>query len=39
MFEVVLVGVVMGTLAYGFMTRVALREARLPDPRQPGLDG
>ena len=39
MFEVVFLGVVMGTLALGLVTRTALRTAHLPDPRQGGLDG
>lgn len=39
MFEVVFVGMVVGSLALGLVTRIFLREARLPNPHQPGLDG
>ena len=39
MFEVVFMGVIVGTLAVGLVTRAALREAGLPDLHHPGLDG
>jgi hypothetical protein len=38
-FEIVFIGVVVGALALGLVTRAALREAGLPDLHQPGLDG
>jgi hypothetical protein len=37
MFELVFMGAVVGALAVGLVTRVALRQADLPDPHQPGL--
>jgi hypothetical protein len=37
MFELVFMGAVVGALAVGLVTRVALKQADLPDPHQPGL--
>jgi hypothetical protein len=39
MFEFIFMGVVVGALAVGLVTRVALRQADLPDPHQLGLGG
>jgi hypothetical protein len=37
MFEFVFMGIVVGALAVGLVTRVALRQSYLPDPHQLGL--